>query len=269
MTPGFLGRALGRLRTRASGAEGLHELTELPADRPVYAIGDVHGSLGLLRQLLGAIAADAAALGRPARVLVLGDLVDRGPDSAGVLELARSLTVRGALWPILGNHERMMLDFLADPRGRAEWLEMGGFETLRSYGLPLEAREARRLPLRRLRQKLAAHVPEDIVAWLSALPLGYRLHRGDTTVVFAHADYTPDAPLTRQPERPLLWGAPVAVPDGQLLVHGHYILPQAGCGANRIGVDTGAWQSGRLTAVRIWGNEEPRFICAGGSGCGP
>jgi len=252
---------LQRLRALTGGATTSgHALLALPEDRPVYAIGDVHGCLGLLRDLLAAIQDDAALAGHGARIVLLGDMIDRGEDSAGVLELVMSLAAQGRVLPILGNHERMMLQFLDDPCRNAAWLEMGGFETLMSYGLALDQARLRDLSPRRLTQTLEAYLPASLRDWMQTLPLGYHLLAGQTRVVFAHSGLSAAQPLSAQPEAALLWGTKPAVADGYVLVHGHFICDAPGVNGNRIEIDTGAWKTGRLTAVRIWQDTEPKFL---------
>ncbi|MCA3450260.1 MAG: metallophosphoesterase [Rhodobacter sp.] len=252
---------LQRLRALTGGATTSgHALLALPEDRPVYAIGDVHGCLGLLRDLLAAIQDDAALAGHGARIVLLGDMIDRGEDSAGVLELVMSLAAQGRVLPILGNHERMMLQFLDDPCRNAAWLEMGGFETLMSYGLALDQARLRALSRRRLMQTLEAHVPEPVRDWLRALPLGYHLRADTGTYVLAHAGLSGAHPLSAQPESALLWATQSSIPDRLVLVHGHFICNAPSVKGNRIEIDTGAWKTGRLTAVRLWRDQVPRFL---------
>ena len=244
----------------SGGAQQGHALVPLAADRPIYAIGDVHGCKSLLLDLLTEIYADASVTGLEPRIVLLGDMVDRGEDSSGVLELVSQLATMGQVLPILGNHERMMLRFLENPRRNASWLDMGGFETFMSYGLAMDQGKLRSLSDRRLQQTIEAYFPATLRGWLEALPLGYHATIGTETVVFAHAGLAAEHPLSGQPEDALLWGAQTSIPDGLRLIHGHFVCNEPGVIGNRIEVDTGAWKTGRLSAVRIWQDEEPRFL---------
>ncbi len=157
----LLAGLLSRFRRR--GEAGVPLLPLDPTEGPVYAVGDVHGCRQLLRGLEALIRTDAAQLpGRP-RIVLLGDMVDRGPDTAGLLDdLMRPLTWATRL-AICGNHEEMMLAFLDNPARNASWLDQGGYETLRSYGLALDPTTPLALPRRHLQQKLAAHLPEQSI----------------------------------------------------------------------------------------------------------
>lgn len=247
---GLASRILGRFRPIRAARR--RRLEPLAAEGPVYAVGDVHGSRAELQRLIDLIDADAAGLSRPAQVVLLGDMVDRGADSAGVLhDLVRPR--RGTrLGAVLGNHESMMLAFFAAPKQNLEWLHHGGFETLLSYGLSLDPTEVAHLPARRLEQMLRAHVPQEHLDWLSALPWGHYLSFGGETYVLAHAGYSPNHPLQDQPETPLLWGPAAEPAPGHRLVHGHVIVDRPDPGARRIAIDTGAWKTGLLSAVRLW-----------------
>lgn len=220
--------------------------------QPVWFIGDIHGRLDLLRRMLNRLAADDGA-----RIVVLGDMIDRGPDTAGVLELlaTRQRRAPDRIICLMGNHERMLLEALDSPtRNAPHWLNHGGAETVQSFGLRPFAQDPEKLA-----QELRAALPKGTEAWLRALPLMW--HEGP--IVAAHAGIDPDLPLTAQPEDTLLWGhrAYGRKPhkDGLWVVHGHRIVPQPQVRHGRIAVDTGAWQTGRLSAARL-GPDELRLI---------
>jgi serine/threonine protein phosphatase 1 len=151
----------------------------------------------------------------------------------------------------MGNHERMMLDFLARPVTAApRWLSAGGQETLHSFGirvgfsgLPPERRYAAQA------EALRAALAPDLLNWITNLPLFWQ----DQGVAVVHAAAKPNQSLASQPEATLLWGKPPRGPraDGMWLVHGHIIVPQVRIQPGRIAVDTGAWHSGRLSAIWI------------------
>ena len=214
--------------------------------RPLVVIGDVHGCLPLLERLLA-----RAGTGHPEADLVLvGDLIDRGEQSAGVLRLAferrRDLTV------LLGNHEEMLLHFLDAPETQAvRWFRNGGLQTMASFGIgPIGAAPDPDL-CRSLRDRLRAALGEEIEAWLRSLP---RLWQSGNVVV-THAGADPWLPITQQSAQALTWGAAEfghrRRTDGIWVVHGHVIVEAGRCGDGVISVDTGAFASGRLTAALI------------------
>lgn len=214
----------------------------LPPGLRVYAVGDVHGCADRLATLHGAIALDAAL--RPAgRVAIvhLGDYVDRGPDSAAVVErLLGPPPVPGAeMVCLMGNHEEMMLDAIAaGGPGQAldHWLVNGGQPTLASYGADHDPRSWRAIP--------APHLD-----FLRDCPLSWRAG----TYFFAHAGVDPEVPLDRQEPEALLWiREPFLSFEGELgavVVHGHTPTERVEILAHRIGLDTGAVFGGRLTCA--------------------
>ncbi len=212
-------------------------------DGPVYAIGDIHGCHSLFRRTLREIEKDARKRAGTPLVVALGDVVDRGPDSAAVIEdFANSRALC-----MLGNHERMMLSFLDDPEPSWDWLSQGGFETLLSYGLSLSPSD--RLPRRRLRQMLDLHVPEKHRQWLRALPHGYLVRRDGQRFILVHAGIDPTRPLHQQAESAVLWGRDVSLPDDGFVVQGHVIVDAPEVSARHARIDTGAHRTGRLTTL--------------------
>lgn len=235
---------------------------KVPKGMRVYAIGDVHGHADLLKKMHEAISFDL--LRDPpndVHIVYLGDYVDRGPDSKGVLdalifrmeqkdEVARTF--------LLGNHERGMYDFIMNPSDaeRSDWLDWGGIETLASYGIKFETRVP--LPSEKV---AAAHalreaIPPNHMDFFEKL--SYAVEIGG--FFFAHAGVQPMAAINDQElddlvfirEPFLSWPEPLS----HMIVHGHTktkgepeILP------HRINVDTGAFQTGILTAAVIEGNE--------------
>ncbi len=235
------------------GFGGRPKNPEIPEGSRVYAIGDVHGRLDLLVQLLDLIRQDNAA--RPpadTQIVQLGDLIDRGPDSAGVVALAmRPLDF--ATWTVLkGNHEAMMLEALAGNREAMQgWLRFGGRESLMSWGVPHDLLD--RLDLVEITKAGLAAIPEEQQLWLAGRPLG--LHLGD--YYFVHAGIRPRVPLDRQDDLDRLWirepflGS--SARHAAMIVHGHSITPEVERLPNRIGIDTGAFATGKLTALGLDG----------------
>ncbi len=215
----------------------------LPRGRRVYAVGDIHGHRDRLAALHEAIAADLAA--RPARSAVLvhlGDYIDQGPDSAGVIALlAAGPSVAGRpVVNLLGDHERMLLDALSGDRAAAtDWLWAGGRAALASWGLdPGLPREA-----------WLSALPPDHVAWMRSLVLTHR--EGD--YLFVHAGIRPGVKLADQTRDDLVSIRQPFLTTGQdfgvVVVHGHSTVPSAQITLNRIGLDTGAGIGGALTCA--------------------
>ena len=229
----------------------------VPDGQRVYAIGDVHGCATLLDELVERIDADDAAR-RPAdtRLILLGDLVDRGPDSAAVIAGVRALQDDPArrVTVLMGNHEEAFLSAVdEEPDALRFFLRVGGRETLTSFGLP--HKDARTLDLEQLASWVRAHIPADVVAWLRSCPDQERL--GD--YLFVHAGVRPGVPLDEQRPSDLRWIRPEFVDDladhGAMIVHGHTISADVDERHNRIGLDTGAYSSGVLSAMGFEGTE--------------
>jgi serine/threonine protein phosphatase 1 len=222
-----------------------------PGDR-IYAIGDVHGCYQVMRRLLDRIGEhnDALPPAKSLHIIFLGDLIDRGPESAAVLEFLHDLQKRSnRVIILLGNHEEAMLRVLGGETALIRpWLGFGGRETLLSLGIALpEADEPPREFLRRLQNT----VPRKWVRWLSGLPL--TAESGE--YFFCHAGVRPGIHLARQSRQDLLWireGFLEATTNfGAVVVHGHSIESQIEVRENRIGVDSGAYRNGTLTAIYL------------------
>ena len=247
---------LNRLRalTRQQARPGA--VPEVPAGRRVYAVGDVHGRLDLLRRLHLLVEADAKARPGPLNVLVyLGDYIDRGDASSSVVDLLLDEPVPGfEIVHLKGNHEDSLLRFLDDIEVGPAWLAYGGAETLASYGIRPPQPGGRDRELLRAQAELRARLPERHRRFLAGLQL---LHEeGD--YLFAHAGIRPGVPLERQQEADLLWiRDEFLLSDedfGKIVVHGHTITARPDVQHNRIGIDTGAFASGTLTALVLEGS---------------
>lgn len=217
-----------------------------------YAVGDIHGRLDLLDALLAKIEADIAA--RDARrtfIVFLGDLIDRGADSAGVVERLRTYRPRGAR-PIFlaGNHEEVMLEILG---GRADilpdWMKFGGAECVASYGVDVD--RLRRMDEHAAVELLRKAVPPAHIKFLESFGDTFRF--GD--YLFVHAGIRPGLNLETQDRRDLRWIREPFLSDGKehgfVVVHGHTIGESVEERANRIGIDTGAYRTNILTAVAV------------------
>lgn len=227
----------------------------VPVGERLYAIGDVHGRLDLLDVLLEQIRLDSARRKGDAatRLVLLGDLIDRGPHSAQVVRRVMAGCDWAATTTLMGNHELAMIEALDGDRDMLRlWLAQGGVEALASWGVDnkvLEAgSEAETIAV------ASAAVPAAERAWIANRPLSFA--RGD--YLFVHAGIRPGVPLDRQSRRDLLWIRDPfllsARDHGVVVVHGHTVSQDVEDRGNRIGIDTGAYATGRLTALGIEGD---------------
>lgn len=255
---GTMRQLLKRLspRSRAAPAprEGRRQL-EIAADPDcTYAIGDVHGCIDKLRRLEQAILADAAAVEGRKLIVYLGDYIDRGIDSAAVIEHLLSPPPPDFHRVCLcGNHEEALIDVLEGRRSFDDWLQLGGERTLLSYGYDLSymAKHKRARGGDALRHLLEA-IPDRHVLLLKQLPSSFCT----PSYFFAHAGIRPGIPLAEQRDDDLLWIREPFLSDGastcdRIVVHGHTPSEAPTIVNKRIGVDTGAYMGGPLTAVRL------------------
>jgi serine/threonine protein phosphatase 1 len=235
----------------------------------VYAVGDIHGRLDLLDELLSMITAHESAW--PAYevfLIFLGDYIDRGPDSAGVIERLLSGLPEG-MTPVflIGNHEDMMLRALREPGLIPQWTAYGGNETLRSYGIDPDSSRQGISGVAALFQELQEKIPLSHRAFLGSLQVTAEV--GD--YFFVHAGVRPGVPLDGQSVEDCLFiRAPfLDYPGyfGKIVVHGHTPSNAPETRANRIGIDTGAFFSGRLTALCLEGTRRG-FLTTQGRGGG-
>jgi serine/threonine protein phosphatase 1 len=221
----------------------------------LYAIGDVHGCLDQLRALEARIIADAAGADGEKWIVMLGDYIDRGPASAQVLDHLLAPPPPGFKRICLrGNHEQSLLDCLGDASVIDRWLEYGGVETMLSYGMAASRLdELRRGRPKARRQLLEAHIPEEHLELLRGLPSSLAV----PGYIFVHAGLRPGIPIENQTGRDMLWirreFLDAEYDFGAVVVHGHTPAPEPFVSAHRIGIDTGCYMTGRLTAVRIDG----------------
>ena len=220
----------------------------------VYAVGDIHGELDLLKGLVGKISADVQRpqTDAPKTLVFMGDYVDRGVDSRGVLEYLADLKVPNCQIIFLrGNHEQQMVDFIDRPFEKRRWLEWGGVETLASFDIAPVFPTADEDDYIRTAESfgkafgdLRKFIEERTVFFWQ---LG--------NIIFSHGGMDPALPVDEQKPKTMLWGNESFMrfggPEGFWHVHGHVIHDKPGIYGNRIAVDTGAYKTGVLTVARI------------------
>lgn len=256
---------LNLFKRRSKNEMPIEIVSRIPAGERVYAIGDIHGRDDLFLALLEKIEADNAV--RPVAkttLILLGDLVDRGPDSADVVERAARLGAPfDAVRLLIGNHEECFLAALTgDVKRLRYFIRIGGDATVRSYWRDDAAYAA--VSFEELAQRLPALVPQSHVDFLG---------RGDDMIqigdyVFVHAGVRPGVPLDRQKLSDLRWIREEFLDAGPFhgvtVVYGHTISDEVDQAPGRIGIDTGAYATGRLTAVGL--EVEERWFLATGDG---
>lgn len=222
----------------------------LAGGQVAYAVGDLHGRSDLLSSLHRALDhLERTGTGRPAIEIYLGDYVDRGPDSRGVVDrlIERSRTHR--VIALRGNHEAMLLGVLKGRKAVLDWLQHGGLAAVASYGIDVAEVDPRDEEsfVALLREK----VPAAHVAFFSGLPTRYRLG----PYFFAHAGIRPGVDLSRQRDDDLMWIRDTFLGDerdhGVVVVHGHTPVQEPEFRVNRMNLDTGAYLTGVLTCVRF------------------
>lgn len=234
----------------------------VPPGLRVYAIGDIHGRLDLLQQIQEMIAADLAAATDPVDpvAVFVGDYVDRGTESRGVIEYLRLLPFAGFQHVfLLGNHERSFLDFLKNPSIGQNWFGYGGQQTVESYNVNATPSVPGADRFEVVRKALVRAVPNTHLEFLQALELTWQI--GD--YLFVHAGIYPGVPLERQNSDDLIWIREEFLSSRlvheKIIVHGHSISEKPQVKRNRIGIDTGAFASNVLTCL-VLEAEHWRFI---------
>lgn len=225
----------------------------------IYAIGDVHGCLKQLVELEALIAEDGLGIEGEKWLVTLGDHIDRGPASAEVIAHVMGPAPAGfRRFALIGNHEAMLLDFLKNPAANYEYLDEGGLETLRSYGIdlaypPLRSSEA-------LSRRLAEQFPAEHAAFIAALPVYLSLPGW----LFVHAGIRPGIPLGLQTDQDLIWiRAPFLTSQltgGLRVVHGHTPGKEIVVTPHRIDIDTTCFATGKLSAVRVTPDGRTKFL---------
>jgi len=228
----------------------------VPAGVRIYAIGDIHGRSDLLRHLHDMILDDAAARGWARnRVIYLGDYIDRGPDSRGVLAMAMADNLPGmAKLHLRGNHEALALQFLQNPEQGSDWLHWGGDAVLREYGITPPSEFSQSRTLQQAANQLSDRMTQEEKAFLQSLQLCH--HAGG--YFFTHAGVRPGTPLEAQDGKDLIWIREPFLSHtedfGAVIVHGHTICNSIEIKPNRIGIDTGAYSTGILSCLVLEAN---------------
>lgn len=227
----------------------------LPEGQRIYAIGDIHGRADLLDVMLRKIAKDEA-IRSPAEttIIFLGDLIDRGPESAQVVNMVLALSRQRKVRAIVGNHEEMLLASFCSDQVLRRFLAHGGKETIVSYLRDMDAYN--RLSIAELRESLSDIIPVEHLVFLRGLEdlvcIG--------PYVFVHAGIRPGVKIEAQQPRDMHWirDAFLSCTDdfGCIVVHGHTISDKIDLRPNRIGIDTGAYLHGKLSAIAIEGHSQ-------------
>jgi serine/threonine protein phosphatase 1 len=229
----------------------LGQRPSLPAGLRIYAIGDIHGRLDLLDEVLSRIEADMAArpTGRAIHVF-LGDYIDRGSSSRETIDRLIELREARECVFLKGNHELIALKCLSDRSLFDQWMRLGGVETLVSYGVPA-GQSAGGKPIVELQSAFHHALPQAHLRFFRDLQTSFTC--GD--FFFAHAGVRPGVELSRQTENDLLWIREEFLSStedfGKIVIHGHTPTREVDIGPNRINIDTGAFATGRLTCLTI------------------
>jgi serine/threonine protein phosphatase 1 len=227
----------------------------IPEGVRVYAVGDVHGRIDLLRKVFRQIDEDRNKYPAQRSIEVyVGDYIDRGPSSSEVIQALVVRKTQHETVYLRGNHEAVFQRFLERPETLAQWRQLGGFETLLSYGLQVPVRPTRSDELK-LAEALHRVMPQSHLTWLEELQDFFTL--GD--YFFAHAGVRPNVPLAHQSPRDLHWIREEFLdwPEyfEKIIVHGHTPVEHPIFLHNRINIDTGAYATGRLTCLILEGDK--------------
>ena len=228
----------------------------IPEGRRLYCIGDIHGRLDLLEGLHGMIEDDTRDYAGDKILLYLGDYIDRGEQSKEVIDYLLQSPLSGfETVHLLGNHEQTLLDFLEHPRAAASWLTYGGRACLASYGVDVTM-EYKHNKISEIRDILKVKLPNNHLEFFQSCKL---IHT-EGSYCFVHAGIRPQVPLGEQRNEDLLWIRDDFTNSQEIhdhiVVHGHSISEQVEFLPNRIGIDTGAFHTGVLTALVLEGKDQ-------------
>lgn len=250
----FLVRPSNAVVPRSYSYLWLQVVTDLQHPHRIYIIGDIHGRLDLLDRLIDQIGRDAENFGGTNLTVTLGDYVDRGPDSRGVINRLLENPFPGKYVALKGNHEALFERFLKEPDIGNYWRQLGGLETLHSFGVPIKPLMKEKKfedTAEQLRASLSTGELEFLKSLKTSLTLGH--------LFMCHAGVRPGIPLDHQREEDLLWIRDDFLRSdinfGKIVVHGHTPIESPEFRPNRINIDTGAFATGRLTCLVVEAGE--------------
>jgi serine/threonine protein phosphatase 1 len=242
------------------------KMPKVPEGTLVYAVGDVHGRADLLEKMHAAILKDSLDVPAERKVVVyLGDYVDRGPASKKVVDILLDKPLKGfERVHLMGNHEAFLIEFLNDLEAGPGWFFNGGLTTLSSYGVKIGKHDELSYEvLQRVQSELLAKMPKTHLDFYKTLDFS----RTEGDFFFVHAGIRPGVPLDNQTDEDMLWIREefLGCEDdfGKVIVHGHTITWEPEVKPNRIGIDTGAFASGVLTALVLEGREQDFLTVSG------
>jgi serine/threonine protein phosphatase 1 len=247
------------LAWKLPSSDALRRRPRIPTGWRVYAVGDIHGRADLLSELFGRIDDDLKSRPMANTIQVfVGDYIDRGPDSRGVIELLIARQQRHDVALLKGNHEDLALQFLSDPALLSTWKTVGGLNTVLSYGVVLPRHRDTQSP-HETSAALSQSMPDSHRHFLQSLALSFTC--GD--FFFVHAGVRPGVSFAKQSEHDLLWIREDFLLHeedfGKVVVHGHTPARKPDIRSNRINIDTGAYATGRLTCL-VLEDDQMRFL---------
>ena len=233
---------------------------EFGKDHRLYVIGDIHGRLDLLDRIADEVIRDIDQ--NPAAeylTVTLGDYVDRGPDSRGVVDRLRNNPFPTKYIALKGNHEALLESFLSDPTTGDHWRRLGGLETLHSYGVSVKGVMLGK-EFEEASKALRKAIPQEHLNFLASLQLSLAVGK----YFLCHAGVRPGISLERQSAEDLMWIREEFLTSkmnfGKIIVHGHTPIESPEVLPNRINIDTGAFATGRLTCLVLDGERSQRFL---------